>query len=174
VISHVPDIGTICFELKTRGVYGFDKAVGINRKAYALTSPEGPGAATLIQGALNALGANADLLVIGIISMEAISKQLAERVGWNDLSRIMAEWHYERKEWLPWAQREIERMTKIRDTVDKGYLPDGTAVGDEFQEITLNPLATKPSWQCVYCSYRLRCVEDCNANTNELEALGYA
>ena len=87
----------IVLELKTMGGFGFDKSVGLNRKAYALTGkPEGPRSSAKLQGALNALAADADELRIGHISLEAVSKQLAEKVKFSDEQRILAEWSYPR------------------------------------------------------------------------------
>ena len=160
VISHVPDIGTIAYELKTKGGYGFDKSIGINRKAYKLEYPAGPGTGAKIQGALNASAVNADLLVIGVIGLEAISKQLAERVGWGELARFCAEWHYPQTEYLPWAKDELERMRFIQDAVNNDAYPARIAIGDEGEEIALNPNDSRPNWRCVYCSYRTRCEND--------------
>jgi hypothetical protein len=158
LVHNVPGVGRICYELKTKGGYGFDKAIGIDRRAYKEIMPEGPGAAAKTQGALNALAVDADLLVIGVIGMEAISKQLRQRVGWNDLRAIVSEWHYPRTEYVPWAQMELERMTGLAEELVAGCVPERKAIGDEMQVLELDPEAQRPSWMCSYCGYRLVCV----------------
>lgn len=160
VINHVPGIGRIAYELKTKGAYGFDKAIGINRKAYKTTIPEGPGTGAKIQGALNAAAVDADLLVIGVIGLEAISKQLAARVAFPDLARVMAEWHYDKATYGPWAQAELSRMETIAETVKADCLPARVAMGDEHELILLNSNLESPDWRCVYCQYQRICVSD--------------
>lgn len=160
VIDRVPGFGRIAYELKTKGGYGFDKAMGVNRKAYSTSYPEGPGASAKIQGALNATAVEADWLMIGVIGLEAVSKQLASRIGIGDLSRIMGEWHYNRATFAPWAENELKRMSEIAALVDADVLPSGSAIGDEFQTEQLNPGDSRPSWRCTYCSYLDRCVSD--------------
>ena len=153
-----PEHGLICYELKTRGAYAFDKSIGLDRKRYARTEPHGPGATTIIQGALNALASNADLLVIGAVSREAVSRQLAERTQMPDLLRVMAEWHYSRAEYVAVAERELARMGEIKALLDDDLLPARVATGDEGELVELAPDGSRPSWQCVYCGYRSLCV----------------
>jgi hypothetical protein len=150
--------GRVLFELKTSGAYGFDQAVGLNRKAYALQNPAGPRASAKLQGALNAVALDCDLLVIGMISMEAVSKQLAERVGYDDPQRVLAEWHYDKAEFAPWAKMELERMEAIGNALASGQLPARIAVGDEMEIITPNPHDHKRWWGCTYCSHLSTCL----------------
>lgn len=160
VIDRVPGIGRIAYELKTKGSYGFDKAVGIDRRAYALRTPEGPGQSAKVQGALNAIAVDADLLVVGVIGMECVSKQLAERVGFDDLERFIGEWAYDKQTYRTWAQDELARMDSIRETIKGGILPPRQAVGDEGEPITLHPEYSRPDWRCTYCSFLDRCKGD--------------
>ena len=160
VIDRAPGFGRIAYELKTKGGYGFDKAIGINRKAYSTGLPEGPGASAKIQGALNADAVEADWLIIGVIGLESISKQLASRVGFNDLQRVMAEWHYDKATYRPWARAELSRFETIALTVQDGNLPDLVAIGDEHERITLNSRMDNPNWRCSYCSYVGQCRSD--------------
>lgn len=174
-ITGVPGIGKICYELKTKGGFGFDKAIGLNRKAYNVTQPEGPGMAAKVQGALNATAdsVQADLLIIGVIGLEAVSRQLAQRVGFGDLARVMAEWHFTPAEFGPWAVAELARMEEMASVISEGVLPDRVAVGDEFQLERLDPMAARPSWKCTYCAFRTQCEWDgagliqIGAKTNE-------
>lgn len=149
----------ICYELKTMGGFGFDKSVGLNRKAYKLNEkgPEGPRASAKLQGALNALAAGADELRIGHVSMEAVSKQLAEKVNWSDEQRILAEWVYPRSVFEPWAKAEKRRLASILAVVDAGRLPDRVVIDDNMKVAKLNPDDNRPPWQCTYCAYRETC-----------------
>jgi hypothetical protein len=155
------DFYRICLELKTMGGFGFDKSVGLNRKAYALNpkGPEGPRSSAKIQGALNALAADADELRIGHISLEAVSKQLAEKVNWGEEQRILAEWSYPREVFEPWAIAEKARMATILATVADGKLPGRWAVGDDMKLMPLDPQAQRPDWRCSYCSYQELCIQ---------------
>lgn len=150
----------ICLELKTMGGFGFDKSVGLNRKAYALNGkPEGPRSSAKLQGALNALAADADELRIGHISLESVSKQLAAKVNFSDEQRILAEWSYPRSVFEPWARAEKRRMKGLLAVVDAGRLPERSAIGDDMKPVVLDPDAARPDWRCSYCAYRDLCSE---------------
>lgn len=154
--------GRILYELKTKGAYGWDKAVGIQRpgpkRPPARINPEGPPAAAKLQGALNAVALDCDLLVIGIISMEAVSLGVAATLGLDVHERIMGEWMYTKAEFSPWAKRELDRMELIANDIVQGHLPPPMAVGDEMEDILLNPHAYKQPWQCQYCDHRTSCM----------------
>ena len=157
-LIRLPSGWTVMYELKTKGGFGWDKAVGLDRKGYKLRDhAEGPPVAAKIQGALNALAAGADELRIGIISMEAVSKMLAERVNWSDERRFLAEWVYPRSVFEPWAQAERTRFALIVATHKQGRLPGRVAIGDKFETVELNPDAQRPAWQCTYCGFRDLC-----------------
>jgi hypothetical protein len=151
----LPD-GRLClYELKTKGTYGFDLAVGILRKQWKRQEPEGPGMGAKIQGALNAVAAGADLLVIGVIGFEAISKGFAEKIGCSEEDRIMAEWHYEREEFEPWALAELDRLREIKDTLDHETLPARWGIDDDGNHVEFDP--AKEKFPCTYCSYLSLC-----------------
>lgn len=152
--------GTICYELKTRGSFGFDKAVGWNRKSWSTQMPQGPSSSDRMQGALNATAIDADLLVIGMIGMESASKGFAEKNGIDEIGRTCAEWHFTKAEFGPWAAAEIERMDDLKAQMEEGFVPERKAIGDEMEEIKLNPNASKPPWQCQYCSHFDNCKEN--------------
>ena len=154
------DFYRIVLELKTMGGFGFDKSIGLNRKAHALTGkPEGPRSSAKLQGALNALAADADELRIGHIYLEAVSKQLAQKVNFSDEQRILAEWSYPRSVFEPWAQAEKRRMKGLLAVVDAGRLPDRIVIGDDMKPAKLDPDAARPAWNCSYCAYRDLCSE---------------
>lgn len=156
-IPELDGVGSVAGEIKRRGSYAFDKSIGLNRRAYKLGEPAGPGLATKMQGALNALALKADRLVIIAFSAEAVSKQLAEQLDFSDFARIMAEWHYRKDEYEPWAKWELERFEGVKQMVDRGRLPDRIGVDDDGNRWELNPDASKPPWLCMYCGYLSAC-----------------
>jgi hypothetical protein len=155
--------GRILYELKSKGAFGFDKAVGIRRPrpklAPARINPEGPPAQAKLQGALNAVALDCDKLIIGMISMEAVSLGLAETLGLNVHERIMGEWMYDKSEFGPWAKAELQRMEDIAGSLSAGVLPARVAIGDEMETISLNPHAYRRPWFCQYCSHLITCLE---------------
>lgn len=153
------DLGRICYELKTEGAYGFDKAIGINRKRYDRSYPHGPRSSAKLQGAINAVANDCDTLIIGVLVMDAISVQLAEKVGLGNLDRICAEWHYKRSEFDQWAKLALDRFTYVDATLANGNLPAREAIGDEMETVVLNPEADRQPWQCAYCRVRDACVK---------------
>jgi hypothetical protein len=150
----------ICYELKTRGSFGFDKAVGWRRKNWAVDTPEGPSTSDRIQGALNAVAIDADVLIIGMLALEAASKGFADKHGIDDVGRICAEWQFDKAEFAPWAADEIARMKDMDAGIAAGVKLPRTAIGDEMDPVKLNPNANKPSWQCSYCSHFDTCKGD--------------
>lgn len=154
------DSGTkICYELKTRGSFGFDKAVGWRRKQWRTEMPQGPTSSDRIQGALNATACDADLLVIGMLALEAASKGFAEANGIDEIGRTVAEWHFEKAEFGPWAKREIERLEALKAMMERSLVPSRHAVGDEMEGVMLDPKSDRPPWQCQYCSHFATCKE---------------
>jgi hypothetical protein len=147
----------ICFELKSRGVTGFDKAAGFYRQKWVRKEPQGPTMNDLLQGSLNALASNAELLIIGIMGTECLSKGFAEKVGASDLDRFMAEWHYTREEFEPLALAELDRLGEIKAWIDRGDLPPRWGLNDKGYSTTLDPQGD--GWECGYCPYRSLCIE---------------
>lgn len=158
------DGASIAYELKTEGSFGFNSAVGLKRKMYERDPPAGPRSSAKIQGALNALASDCDVLVVGVVAMEAVSINLAAKVGMSNLDRIVAEWHYERAEWTAWAYDELARARRVLAALTDGVLPPREAVGDEMEPITLKPeqvhsdTGLPKQWQCTYCRHRDVCV----------------
>lgn len=151
----LPDGRDVLYELKTKGTYGFDLSVGILRKQWKRADPEGPGMGAKIQGALNAVAAGADLLVIGVIGFEAISKGFAEKIGCSEEDRIMAEWHYTREEFEPWALAELDRLREVKEVLDASTLPARWGLDDDMEHTEFDP--AKGKFPCTYCSYKSLC-----------------
>ena len=143
----------VCYELKTRGSFGFDKAVGWRRKQWSTAIPEGPTSSDRIQGALNAVASDADLLVIGMMGLESASKGFADKNGISEIGRTVGEWHFEKSEFAPWAALELDRLEQVKELLEAGVVPARTAVGDEMEAITLNPKLSSPPWNCLYCGH---------------------
>lgn len=158
------DGGRALFELKSKGTYQFDKAVGIMRKNFcrAKEGPGGPGLDVLIQGGMNAKAHGCDTVVIGYVCFENFSVGLARQLQLRQMDRFLAEWHVPREVWLPLVEREILRLQKIGNEIDLGYLPDRLFYDEEDwgQKMILKPENKKPYWRCDYCSYRERCIDD--------------
>lgn len=106
-----------CWEHKNVGGFAFKMAVGER------SAPKGPKHAHIVQGALNALAMDADLLVITYMTWEAISVNIAKRKGFDEAGRVAAQWTFTRAEWEPLALAEVERVGKILACVDGGELP---------------------------------------------------
>lgn len=159
-IIRLEDGTKVMFELKTRGSFGFDKAVGWRRKSWSTEMPEGPTSSDRIQGALNATAVDADLLVIGMIGLESASKGFAEKNGIDEIGRTVAEWHFTKSEFGPWAKSELERLEDIQILMANDLVPARVAIGDEMEEIRLNPNAGSPAWNCRYCSHWDSCKKE--------------
>ena len=157
-----PEMGRILYELKTTGAFRFDLATGIQRprkgQPPSRRQPQGPPSSAKLQGALNAVAHDCDWLVIGMISMESVSIGVAESLQLSMQDRMMAEWHYDRAEFAPWAERELERMELIAQHITEGVLPPTIAVGDEMELVKLNPHDYRRPWQCQYCPHTTTCL----------------
>lgn len=161
------DRRVIVAEYKTVGGYTYKLAVGER------SEPRGPRWMYVVQGALNAKALNADELVIGLLSVEAISKQVADRKHYSDVQRFCAEWTLTREEYEPIARAEIERVSTILAGLDEGELPPRTipdpempanhVITDPRKGIWVeydnqgHPLDSKTTWHCAYCRWQNVC-----------------
>lgn len=159
--------GDVLFELKTKGTYQFDKSVGIMRKSFKRSDPKGPALEVIMQAGMNARANNCETVVVGYVCFENFSVGLAEKVGLRQMDRFLAEWHIPRSVWEPVTEREIERLQEVMQSVDLGYLPEREVYDenpwyqDHIAELKIiAPEASKPAWNCDYCSFRARCEED--------------
>jgi hypothetical protein len=158
---------TILFELKTVGGFSYKMKVG-ERGA-----PEGPSHEHRAQAALNAVAVDADEVVIGYIATEAISRPVAERKGFDELTRFVAEWSYTRDDFEPVAAAERARLQGILDLVDLGMLPArkipspelprGAEIVDpvkgrwEQRDRDGQVIDTGTFWACGYCGWQDAC-----------------
>lgn len=147
------------YELKSINGFGFTKAIGVvKQRGGQLVTPEGPKVAHVIQASLNAKASDADYAVIGYLSLESISLQVAANLELGELDRIMAEWAFPRDVYEPIADRELARLAEIRKTVElKRNIPIAEAIGDDGTLVYLNPNNNFRPWQCYYCPYMTLC-----------------
>lgn len=148
-------------EIKTMGASGFDIAVGVWRdfRSPKLKEPAGPKVSHRIQGALNAVAAGSDELVLVYFCTDPIHRKVAERLGLEDWQRFGAEWTFYRDEFEPWAHIERERMRRVLAQVDAGIIPPCEYPTSPEQE-TLKPLAPvlgADKFPCGWCNWRTLC-----------------
>lgn len=149
--------GKMLLELKTTGGFGFDKAVGLNRKAYAQKSPEGPRPSAIAQAGLNAIFHECETVVIMYIAMEAVSKGLASKIGFSMYDRFTAEWHIPRDVWEPLALAELARIQVLADNLPE--IPDGMAFDDKkWDWVPISPNDARRHWSCDYCPHLTTCI----------------
>jgi hypothetical protein len=162
VSTEIGDVVKVLWELKTVNGTAFKMGIGVDAKKYGPSpkGPKGPRWTARLQAAVNALANDCDLVVIGYLAMEGISKGLAERCGLSELDRVVAEWVYEREVWEPWARAEIQRQAEVLDSLDVGNLPERWVINDDGEAIPLAPEASRRPWNCDYCSFLTRCLED--------------
>ena len=154
--------GRVLLELKTKGSFPFDSAVGVDRARFKRKDVAGPKLSDVIQGALNAKACEADTLVIMYMGLEAHSRNLTASLGLGELDRFMAEWHYSKEEWMPLADEELSRLLHgVNDPLCEGFLGARQAVSDDGDIANLDPEASKGAglrdWQCGYCSHLQLC-----------------
>jgi hypothetical protein len=155
LLLNLPD-QRVCYELKTVNGFKYSKAVGVDKSHYRRIPAEGPNESHIIQCALNADAAGADLMVIGYLAMESISKKCAEVAGFSELDRILSEWVYTRDQFMPIAEAEKQRMRDIKALADDGILAEASVV-EKGNVLLLDPNRERPAWNCDYCSHQSIC-----------------
>jgi hypothetical protein len=159
ITAVIPWGGNSClYELKSVGGFAFDKAVGLNRKAYKATNPEGPRPSAVVQAGLNALANNCETVVIGYIGMESVSKGLAEKLDLGPFERFLAEWHIPREVWAPMAEAELRRISRLTDWLYEKEIPEGDAFDDKkYEWMPVSPNDARQHWTCTYCPHLTTC-----------------
>mgnify|MGYP001615215906 FL=1 len=152
----------IAYELKSTGGFGFKGAVG---KVSRGKPAEGPRNEAVLQGAIGALCANADELIVGVIAKEAISASY----GMAEIDRFTAEWKLTRDQYQPLAELEIDRVDAILGLVADGHLAarkipgvageivDPLSGRFEVRDANGTVVDVGTTWQCDYCSARTLC-----------------
>ena len=158
-IIETEEYGRVLYELKTMNGTGYRRSVGLTTTSLAKNGPEGPRFSTILQSALNAQANDCDVIVIGHIGLEAVSRGVASRLGLNDWLRFISEFIIPKEIWEPLADEEISRQFQMVDAIKEGYLPDRFAVVEMDTILELDPESDR-YWQCGYCSYREQCIQD--------------
>lgn len=161
----------VVLELKSTGGFGFSRKV----------REEGPDQGAVLQCSLNGMAVDADLIVIGYLSLDRqvqMANQLYGKRTKRDLDGVWATWAYPKDVYLPWAESEARRMDRILEVVDSGRLParkvpgmdPGAVIVDPAtgrwevrDEEGLNIFSTGTLWVCDYCSFQEQCVADAEA-----------
>ncbi len=165
-------LGDVAYEAKSINGFGFKQAMGASGKG------EGPRASAVLQGALNAYAIGAKTLRVVYVSLEQISKNIAKKLPFttND-QRMVAQWTFGEEEYATIAVKEVTRMRKVLDLVDAGEvvprhipgMPSGARITDpskgtwQLVDGASTLLDIGGCWQCGYCSYQDRCIEDMRA-----------
>jgi hypothetical protein len=161
-------------ELKTINGFGYKMAATSFKGA-----PEGPRQDHVLQAALNAYALDADEVIVCYLSMENVSPNLIKYCDDPMFGRFTAQWTYSKAEWMPLAEAEIERVSKIQARLNE---VDGDALqirrrvkNDDGVWVTVNDPSTGAwtrtdedgaivdagkYWKCAYCNYQQQCVGD--------------
>jgi hypothetical protein len=160
-------------ELKTINGFGF-KMIATNFKGPA----QGPRFGAIMQGALSAEAIGAEQLVIGYLSLENLSPQMASSFSDTEAGRFVAEWHYTIEELRPWLAVEKQRIADIIANVENDILSPTTIVDPEYPEgARISPAGSGmwvvtedddprivrdsgSTWFCDYCWHRDQCKSD--------------
>lgn len=157
-VIELPD-RRVLFELKTVGAFAFDRAIGLSRKGYKRVPPHGPRSSAICQAGINAIGHDCNEVVVAYLAMEAVSKQLADKVGLGQLDRIMAEWVIPVDVWRPMAIAELDRLDKLAGYVERREIPEGDAYDEDKDEwVPISPLQQRRHWSCDYCPFTSACI----------------
>ena len=166
LVLNTTDGKKIVLELKTINGFGYKMSV---------EKDQGPRHSHVLQGSMYAHAVDADLLVIGYLSMENISPQRATSFGIDDIGRFASEWHYPKAEFTQWALDETARLEgivlQVHETGDpKGIarrfahsdpdIPFPAEISDPKSGAWTSGTSFGKAWQCRYCDYQTRCIAD--------------
>lgn len=170
-----PSNRRVAIEVKSKNGYGF-KAQSTNFRG----PEQGPDMSAVVQGAVACVENDCDELVILLFSLEAISKDQAERsrLPQNE-RRITAEWTFSREECEGIVAGEYRRVKRIATLVDESGDPtvvprrlwsrdqgawveirDPQRGAWEQRDGMQTIVAAGTDWQCGYCNFRSRCIAD--------------
>lgn len=163
-----PDI--VC-ELKTINGFGY-KMAATNFKGPA----EGPKHAHILQGGMAAKALGASKLVIGYLSLENVSPNLAHQYAGSDAGRFASEWHFnvaDLDEMIAVETRRINRLVAAAKLevlplpmLAQPDFPVGAHIEPTKQGVwrVLDPAGVVidygKTWLCDYCGWRDRCATD--------------
>ena len=166
MVLNTTDGKKIVLELKTINGFGYKMSV---------EKGEGPRHSHVLQGSMYAHAVDADLLVIGYLSMENISPKRAESFGIDDIGRFASEWHYPKAEFTQWAVDETARLEGIvltahadgsamdiprRFAHSDPDIPFPAEISDPRSGAWTHGTGFGRAWQCRYCDYQTRCISE--------------
>jgi hypothetical protein len=139
-------------------------------------SKEGPSYESILQGGLNAManmkeGDQPDVVVV-YLSLENTTPGTAAKDGVPQNRRVVAQWTFPFEEWAPLVAAEVDRIDGINKLIKKGFLPEriipdpsipGRAVIDNPKTGHWSVEGWKKggtTWQCRFCPFQQRCIED--------------
>lgn len=155
----------VAFELKSTGGYGWSQQV----------KAEGPKIEAYLQGCLNAAAVDADLMVLGYVTLDRQTRTAKSVYGAEKgrMDAVYAEWCYPKVAYMPDAEHEADRMRKVLEFVDSGVLPPrsipalpkGARVVDpssgRWEQRTDGQITQAGSdWRCGFCPMQARCVAE--------------
>jgi hypothetical protein len=140
----------------------------------AVEKDGGPRHSHVLQGAMYANALDADMLVVGYLSMENIAPARAASFGIDDIGRFASEWHYPKSEYQPLAIAETERLEGIAVAAHKDGMsviprrfahsdpdiPFPAEINDPRSGAWTSGTSFGKCWQCRYCDYQTRCIAD--------------
>lgn len=157
-------------EAKSVGGFRFKKAIGCPPAGRVA---EGPEYSHVIQACLGAHEVDADEAVVLYLTREAISVEAADRNGFGELDRILAEWTIDKSTYTDIAEREIRRVERVLACVDGGELPKRVIPDPELPPGHLivrpeqgawtqydddnNVRDAGTTWHCNYCRWQGLC-----------------
>ena len=159
-------------EIKSINGFGFKMA------ATGFKGPaEGPRRSHIQQGALGAMGVNADELIICYVAMENVSPSLAKYSDDPVFGRFTAQWTYDRASYMKYAIDEIDRVNFVIDALERGdsavdiersvEKDDGVIVsitnpsnGAWILQHEDEVIDSGTVWNCNYCRWQSRCSKE--------------
>lgn len=155
----------ILLELKTLGGFGFKMAA-----APFKGGPEGPKHGHIQQASIAARKLDCDRLIIGYVSMENISADLAASMEVDEIGKFTAEWHFDRNEIAIFAQEAQDRANLILTEADTGSIteprfhdwnvPKQAVITEKGKWAVIEGnrrIKVGRAWCCSYCDFKDVC-----------------
>jgi len=144
----------IVIELKTMNGTGYRQILQAGK----------PRTSAAMQGALNAYAWDADVLLVVVLPMENVSAPNAAKMGIPDSWRYGRTFVYPRKEYMPLANLEIDRLAQLAQTIETTP-PVRMFVDDGAFRVVVDPANGacadgKKTWHCSYCPFQAQCMAD--------------
>src|SRR5262252_8032154 len=161
---NMTEVRRTLIELKTVGGYQFKIMAAPFRGG-----PMGPRLGAVHQAALSAEALKVDKMVVGYLSTELISEDLARKMGVDQIGRFTAEWHYGPDEIKVLAREARNRFLTILAEADAGVMTDPRIWDNEIAGAGLvipqasgvvrvgQEVVKREWWGCDYCRHKSHC-----------------